>query len=165
MHTSMPHQRRVRWLTNATRPSSGRLPRHASTNSASSIHDKMHEQDVQTRWWLAAPKQNPFSLHFTTTALRLEDHRLGPLKYCAVGLGFSRLMVGLVSSSLLPCGHLLCVKHMCPVVGCLWQRLLSVYFDLSSRGGFDNLYFIHGDVLDIRICCLSWSLSLIHRST
>ena len=85
----------------------------------------------------------------------MNDHRLGSLKYCAVSLGFSRLIVGRISSSLHLCGHLLCVRWW----RCLWQRHLSAYFDLSFRGCFDNdlssrgcfgnLFCGYGDVLHV----------------
>ena len=137
-----PHQRRVRWPTNAPLPSCAQGPRLASTNSTSSIYAKL--QDVETRWRLPAPNHRPFRVILRGLHCRLKDHRLGLLNYCAVGDGFSRLLVGRILSSLHLCGHLLCVKHKCPVVGLFMATAFICILRPFVQGPFRQRPLIQG---------------------
>ena len=74
----------------------------------------------------------------------MKDHRLGALKYCAVGLGFSRLIVGRISCSLHLCGHLLSVKHKCPVVALFTATAFVCILRPFIQGLFRQRPFIQG---------------------
>ena len=61
------------------------------------------------------------------------------MKYCAVSLGFSRLIVGRISSSLYLSVDIYYVSNISVRwCRCFGQRRLSAYFDLSFRGCFDD---------------------------
>ena len=152
----MPHQLRVRWPTNAPPPSCGRFPRHASTNSASSIHAKFQTRRLNPVT-TSCTQQRPFHVILQGLHCRLKDHRLGLLKYCPVGRGFSRLIVWRISSSLHLCGQLLFiyVDHNFPVVALfIATEFVCIYLSTFHPGAVSTSLLLVRGVLHIRSMCM-----------